>query len=264
MYPLQQTISDIANANLTAKAGKAEIEALRTDIEAIADETTTLQLEAVMATKNKGAFMNACAFLSTCVGDNEAETTSETVVPAGKQVGYVRVSTVDQKTDRQLAGVKVDKLFSEKVSAKTIDRPQLAACLDYLREGDTLHIHSLDRVCRSGAGDAVELVEKLTGQGVGVHFHKEGMHFYGAMTAAQKGVLGILASVAQMERELIAERRTEGMAAARAKGVHMGRPANTVTKEEIEGVMKTEGLSVTKAAEKLGIGRATAYRVMKG
>ena len=176
-------------------------------------------------------------------------------------VGYIRVSTVEQSTSRQLMDVILDKVFEEKVSAKTVDRPQLQACLEYLRDGDVLHVHSLDRICRSGAGDAVGLVERMNQKGVSVQFHKEGMRFDGAMSAAQKGVLGILAAVAQMERELIKERQAEGIAAAKAAGKHIGRPKAKVTKEDVKKLLES-GLSRSRAAKELGIGRATLYRLI--
>ncbi|CAM4243628.1 recombinase family protein [Vibrio agarivorans] len=179
----------------------------------------------------------------------------------GQQIGYIRVSTAEQSTSRQLADVRLDKVFEEKVSAKTVDRPQLQACLEYVRDGDVLHVHSLDRICRSGAGDAVELVERMTAKGVSVQFHKEGMRFDGAMSAAQKGVLGILAAVAQMERELIKERQAEGIAAAKAAGKHIGRPKAQVTREDVQKLLD-RGLPKAKAAKELGIGRATLYRLM--
>ncbi|MBY5946240.1 recombinase family protein [Photobacterium rosenbergii] len=177
-------------------------------------------------------------------------------------VGYKRVSGFKQKDDRQLEGVALDKVFTEKASAKTVDRPIWQQCIDYVREGDTLHIHSLDRVCRSGAGDAVEIVEAMNRKGVGVVFHKEGLQFNGSMSAAQKGVLGILASVAQMERELINERREEGVAAAKAKGKKFGRPTVGASKESLQELLDS-GLSMVKACKQLGIGRATGYRLLK-
>lgn len=190
--------------------------------------------------------------------------TQETVeLPSkGAQVGYVRVSTVEQNTDRQLVGVQLDKMFEEKISGKSIDRPQLQAALNYVRAGDTLHIHSLDRVCRSGAGDAVQLVEKLISEGVTVHFHKEGMVFNSEITAAQRGVLGILASVAQMERELIRERQLEGIAAAKAAGKQFGRPKSEVTKGDVLE-LKAKGVPMTTIAKRLGVGRATVYRLLE-
>jgi DNA invertase Pin-like site-specific DNA recombinase len=162
-------------------------------------------------------------------------------------VGYIRVSTVEQNTDRQLNSTSLDKVFEEKVSAKTIDRPVWAECVSYLRDGDTLHIHSLDRVCRSGAG---------------VVFHKEGMTFSGTMSAAQKGILSILASVAQMERELIKERQAEGIAAAKAKGKPFGRPKTTINLDEVD-TLKQQGLSMEKIATRLNVGVASIYRELK-
>ncbi|WP_264878083.1 recombinase family protein [Vibrio agarivorans] len=177
-------------------------------------------------------------------------------------VGYIRVSTAEQSTSRQLADVQLDKVFEEKVSAKTVDRPQLQACLEYVRDGDVLHVHSLDRICRSGAGDAVGLVEQMNQKGVSVQFHKEGMRFDGAMSAAQKGVLGILAAVAQMERELIKERQAEGIAAAKAAGKHIGRPKTQVTKDEVISLIGS-GVPKAQVAKQLGIGRATLYRLIE-
>lgn len=88
-------------------------------------------------------------------------------------IGYKRVSTVDQNTDRQLAGLTLDKVFEDKLSGKDTNRPGLQACLAYLREGDTLHVHSLDRLGRNTL-DILALVEQLNNRGVIVRFHKEG------------------------------------------------------------------------------------------
>lgn len=178
-------------------------------------------------------------------------------------VGYVRVSSVDQNTQRQLADIKLDKVFEEKCSAKTITRPIWEQCKIYCREGDTLMIHSLDRVCRSGAGDAVAIVEEMNDKGVAVEFIKEGMKFNGTMSAAQKGVLSILASVAQMERELIAERRNEGIAIARQNpNIKFGRPSSDVSKDDINTLLE-QGISKVEVCSKLGISRASLYRILK-
>ena len=180
-------------------------------------------------------------------------------------VGYVRVSSVDQNTDRQLAGVELDKVFTDKLSAKTIERPELKACLDYLRDGDTLHIHSLDRVCRSGAGDAVNLVDELLAKGVTVIFHKESMTFtrHGKLSAVSRGLLAILASVAEMERNLIRERQLEGIAVAKAKGKHMGRPKadSTLTPAKIAELRRT--MTVKEITEMYNISRTTVYNSSK-
>ena len=87
-------------------------------------------------------------------------------------VGYIRVSSYGQNTDRQLAGLDLDQLFEEKASAKDAKRPKLQECLRYLRKGDTLHVHSMDRLARS-LFDLQKLVGDLTEQGVVVQFHNK-------------------------------------------------------------------------------------------
>lgn len=176
------------------------------------------------------------------------------------KIGYKRVSTTDQNTDRQLVDLEMDKVFEEYCSASTIDRPVWKECLNYLREGDKLYIHSLDRVCRSGAGDAVAIVEQLTDKQVAVEFIKEGLSFSSTMSAAQKGVLGILASVAQMERELIKERQREGIEAAKAKGKKFGRPSKA-TPNQVKELRKT--LSIAETAKQLQISPATVNRLQR-
>ncbi|PML94455.1 recombinase family protein [Vibrio breoganii] len=175
-------------------------------------------------------------------------------------IGYKRVSTTDQNTDRQLGDIQLDKVFEEYCSASTIDRPVWRQAVDYLREGDKLYIHSLDRVCRSGAGDAVAIVEQLTSKQVAIEFVKEGLSFSSEMTATQKGMLGILASVAQMERELIRERQREGIEAAKAKGKKLGRPSKA-TPEEVKELRKS--LSIAQTAKQLGISPATVNRLQR-
>ena len=177
-------------------------------------------------------------------------------------IGYVRVSTAAQNTDRQLAHIKLDRVFMEKLSAKTIERPEWLSCKSFCREGDTLHIHSLDRVCRSGAGDAVSIVEEMTSKGVSIVFHKEELTFNQKLSAAQRGVLSILAAISQMERELINERRLEGIEAAKQKGKYAGRPTVNVSKDEILNLLST-GLTREQAAKQLGIGVATIYRKLR-
>jgi DNA invertase Pin-like site-specific DNA recombinase len=110
------------------------------------------------------------------------------------------------------------------------------------------------------AGDAVKLVDRLNAKGVSVMFHKEGMNFNCSMTAAQKGVLSILASVAGMERGLIKERQAEGIAAAKAKGKHMGRSSIKVSKEQIEELL-AQGLTIKAVAEQLKIGASKVYKI---
>jgi len=137
-------------------------------------------------------------------------------------VGYIRVSSVGQNTARQLDGVELDEVFTEKISAKDTQRPQLQACLKYLRKGDVLHVHSIDRLARSLV-DLERLTSDLVDRGVVVKFHKENLAFSGEATPMETLLRQILASFSEFERSLINERRREGQAAAKARGVKFGR-----------------------------------------
>ena len=175
-------------------------------------------------------------------------------------VGYVRVSSVDQNTDRQLDGVVLDRKFEDKVSGATTDRPKLQEMLNYVRHGDTIHVHSIDRLARS-LEDLLSLVKGLTAKGVSVHFHKEQMLFNGEANPMQELMLGLLGSVAQFERALIRERQLEGIIKAKAKGVYKGR-IKTVDDAAIRAAI-AEGMSFRKAAESLGVSLSTVQRAMK-
>lgn len=176
------------------------------------------------------------------------------------KVGYVRVSSVDQNTERQLDGVQLDKVFTDKVSGATTDRPQLHAMLDYVREGDVIYVHSIDRLARSLV-DLLALVKGLTERGVHVHFHKEGLVFTGEANPTQELMLNIMGSVAQFERTMIRERQREGVAKAKAKGVYKGR-AKSVDDEAIRSLVAS-GVSYRKAAEQLEVSLSTVQRAMK-
>ncbi|WP_457787783.1 recombinase family protein [Pseudomonas sp. PL-6] len=176
------------------------------------------------------------------------------------QVGYVRVSSVDQNTDRQLDGIALDKVFTDKVSGATTDRPQLLAMLDYVREGDTINVHSIDRLARSLA-DLLSMVESLTAKGVAVRFHKEQLHFTDEHSPMQKLMLSMMGSFAEFERSMIKERQAEGIAKAKAKGVYKGR-VKTVDDDAIRTEIAA-GSSFRKTAEKLGVSLSTVQRAMR-
>jgi len=184
---------------------------------------------------------------------------------AGQQVGYTRVSTLDQKTDRQLEGVTVDRVFEEKASGKDTKRPVLAECLAYLRQGDTLHIHSIDRLCRNLA-DLLRIVTELRDKGVCVRFHKENLSFgCGESDATSELMLSMLGAVAQFERALIKERQREGIAMAKAKGKHLGRKSR-FTQEQVQDIRVQFDNSTNRAAlaRELGISRETLYKLASG
>ena len=123
------------------------------------------------------------------------------------RVGYKRVSTWDQRTDRQLEGVQLDRVYEDKCSGKDLKRPQWAEADRYLREGDVLLVHSMDRLSRSLA-DLLETVERLVAKGVEVRFVRENLVFEAGTDVNPMGklLLSLLGAVAEFERSLILER----------------------------------------------------------
>ncbi len=178
----------------------------------------------------------------------------------GHIVGYQRVSTTDQNTDRQLDGIQIDKLFTDHASGKDTNRPELKACLEYVRAGDELVVHSMDRLARSLV-DLRRTVDDLTGRGVTVQFVKENLTF----TADKNDpfsvlMLSVMGAVAEFERALMLERQREGIAIAKTKGVYKGRkPSLTPEQTQAVATRLAEGESATKLAEEFGVSRATVY-----
>jgi len=176
-------------------------------------------------------------------------------------IGYVRVSSVDQNTARQLADTPLDETFTDRVSGATTDRPELQAMLRHVRRGDTLHVHSIDRLARS-LEDLLSLVKELIDRGVTVHFHKEQLLFTGEANAMQELMLSLLGSVAQFERSMIKERQREGIEKAKAAGVYTGR-VKTIDDEAIREAMNAPGASYRKVAKALNVSLSTVQRAMK-
>lgn len=176
-------------------------------------------------------------------------------------IGYVRVSSVDQNTARQLDGIDLDEVFTDTVSGATTDRPELQAMLRHVRRADTLHVHSIDRLARS-LEDLLSLVKELIDRGVTVHFHKEQLLFTGEANAMQELMLSLLGSVAQFERSMIRERQREGIEKAKAAGVYTGR-VKTIDDEAIREAMSAPGASYRKVAKTLNVSLSTVQRAMK-
>lgn len=185
----------------------------------------------------------------------------------GKLIGYVRVSSTDQNTERQLAGIELDKVFEDRCSGKDTRRPQLQAMLEYIREGDTLYVHSLDRLARS-LPDLLQLVERLTKDGVTLTFTKQNLTFSGQANPMNDLMLGVLGAIAQFERALIRERQAEGIAIAKAKGKYKGTGRKPkLTQEQIaELVRRANDPTVSRAAlaREAGISRSLLYMYMAG
>jgi DNA invertase Pin-like site-specific DNA recombinase len=178
----------------------------------------------------------------------------------GKRVGYIRVSSIDQNTERQLDGVELDKTFTDKVSGKDVNRPQLKAALDYLRDGDVLVVHSMDRLARNLV-DLRTLVDGLTGRGVQVEFVKERLSFTGEDTLAAKLLLNVMGAVAEFERAMLKERQREGIAIAKKAGVYRGRKPS-LTAERVAELRRRISAGEKKAAlaREFGISRETLYQ----
>jgi DNA invertase Pin-like site-specific DNA recombinase len=177
----------------------------------------------------------------------------------GQRIGYQRVSTLDQNTARQLDGIELDKLFTDKASGKDTDRPELARAVAYVREGDTLVVHSMDRLARN-LEDLRRIVRELTSCGVKVEFVKESLTFAGDDSPMNTLLLSMLGAVAEFERSMILERQREGIAIAKAAGKYKGRKASlsqTQASELLERL--TKGESVTALATEYGVSRQTIY-----
>jgi len=177
----------------------------------------------------------------------------------GKTVGYIRVSSLGQNDARQLDGMALDKSFTDKASGKDTQRPQLQAMLDYVREGDHVYVHSMDRLARS-LSDLEGIVKGLTGRGVAVTFTTQAMTFTGEDSPMNTLMLQLLGAVGQFERSLILERQREGIAIAKAKGVYKGRKPSLddARKAELRALV-VQGMPKAQIAAKLGISRTTLY-----
>ena len=179
-----------------------------------------------------------------------------------KTVGYRRVSTFDQNTERQLEGVKLDKVFTDKASGKDTKRPQLQAAREYLREGDLFVIHSMDRLARN-LDDLRRIVLDLTKKGVHVRFVKENLTFTGEDSPMATLLLSLLGAVAEFERSMIRERQREGIELAKKKGVYKGRKPSLTTMQiaEIRKRVKAGEKKAALAAE-YRISRQTLYSAL--
>jgi DNA invertase Pin-like site-specific DNA recombinase len=179
---------------------------------------------------------------------------------SGQNVGYVRVSTIVQNTARQLDGILLDRTFEDKASGKDTKRPQLQACLKHLREGDTLHVHSLDRLGRN-LDDLRKIVWDLVSRGVVVHSHKESLIFTGNDNAMAKFLLSVMGALAEFERGLSKERQAEGIALAKARGAYKGRKPSLGVDRVKELLARIQaGSKIAHLAREFGVTRETIYQ----
>lgn len=183
---------------------------------------------------------------------------------SGQLVGYGRVSSVSQNEARQVDALSsCDRTFIDKVSGRSADRPELTAALDYVRDGDTLRVPSMDRMARNTV-DLLTLVRGLTDRGVTVEFIKEHLTFSGDRSDhVGTLMLTVLGGIAEFERALIRERQAEGIALAKERGAYKGRmPA--LNAEQVAEARERVGQGVPKSvvARDLGVSRQTLYSAL--
>ena len=185
------------------------------------------------------------------------------------RIGYVRVSSADQSTERQLTDQKLTVTFTDRASGKNADRPQLQAMLaGNWPEGSTVVVHSMDRLARS-LTDLLQLVEQLTGRGINVHFVKEAKTFRGGDSTDPMDMLmlSMLGAVAEYERTLIRERQREGIAKAKQRGVYKGRKRKLTDPAQIQQIVAEAtalGANKTHVAQRHGLSRQTLYKYLHG
>ena len=188
---------------------------------------------------------------------------------SSQSIGYIRVSTKEQSTGRQSDGMEslnLDKVFTEKGSGKSRERPELRACIDYAREGDTVYIYSIDRLARS-LTDLKAIINELVSKGVTVKSMKESQTYTrDKSNPFAEMLLNILGSFAEFERSIMLERQAEGIAHAKANGTKSGKPWGTppldMTRrnEAIEHSKKE--LNISEIARAMKLSRASIYKLL--
>jgi DNA invertase Pin-like site-specific DNA recombinase len=178
------------------------------------------------------------------------------------RIGYARTSTLDQRAGmeaqlRDLRGAGCEKIFHEQVSSLGT-RPQLEACLDFAREGDTLIVTKLDRLARS-TQHLMEITDLVKSKGAALHVLDLGVD---TSTATGKLMFMLTGAIAAFEREMMLERQREGIARAKAAGKYKGRKPTARARAAEVKALKADGVRPVEIARQLGIGRASVYRLL--
>jgi DNA invertase Pin-like site-specific DNA recombinase len=182
----------------------------------------------------------------------------------GQRIGYVRVSSFDQNPERQLEQVQVERVFTDKASGKDTQRPQLDALLAFARDGDTVVVHSMDRLARN-LDDLRKIVQDLTKRGVRIEFVKEHLTFTGDDSPMANLMLSVMGAFAEFERALIRERQREGIALAKQRGVYRGRKKSLLPDQIIHLRQRAHaGEKKSVLAREYGISRETVYQYLRG
>jgi len=190
-------------------------------------------------------------------------TLGEEAAITGQRVGYTRVSSLDQNLDRQLDGIPLDKTFAESVSGKDTQRPQLKALLGFVRDGDAVIVHSMDRLARN-LDDLRAIVRTLTAHGVRVEFVKEQLTFTGDDSPMANLLLSVMGAFTEFERALIRERQREGIALAKQRGAYRGR-RKALTTDQMHQLTRRAAAGEPKSvlAREFNISRETVYQYIR-
>lgn len=182
---------------------------------------------------------------------------------AGQRVGYIRVSSIDQRVERQLDGVALDRTFTDKASGKDVRRPELEAMVGFVRDGDTVVVHSMDRLARN-LDDLRHIVRTLSAKGVRVDFVKEQLSFTGEDNPMGTLLMSVMGAFAEFERSLIRERQREGIALAKARGAYRGR-RRSLSDDQVAELRRraVEGVPKAALARQLGVSRETVYQYLR-
>lgn len=181
----------------------------------------------------------------------------------GQRIGYVRVSSFDQNPDRQLEAVSVARIFIDKASGKDTRRPELDRLLAFVRDGDTVVVHSMDRLARN-LDDLRRVVQDLTRRGVRIEFIKEGLTFTGEDSPMANLMLSVMGAFAEFERALLRERQREGIALAKQRGAYRGRKPALNAEQIVEMKRRVAaGEQKAQVARDMGISRETVYQYLR-
>jgi DNA invertase Pin-like site-specific DNA recombinase len=180
-----------------------------------------------------------------------------------QRIGYVRVSSFDQNPERQLEQVQVDRVFTDKASGKDTQRPELEALLAFVRDNDTVVVHSMDRLARN-LDDLRRIVQGLTKRGVRIEFVKENLTFTGEDSPMATLLLSVMGAFAEFERALIHERQREGIALAKQRGAYQGRK-KSLSAGQVADLRRRVASGEAKAplAREFGISRETLYQYLR-
>ena len=181
----------------------------------------------------------------------------------GQRIGYIRVSSFDQNPQRQLEQVRVDRLFTDKASGKDTQRPELESLLAFVREGDTVVVHSMDRLARN-LDDLRRIVQQLTRRGVRIKFVQENLTFTGEDSPLAHLMLSVMGAFAEFERALLRERQREGVARAKQRGAYRGRRKSLSPQQAAQLRQRVRaGERKAPLAREFGISREILYQYLR-